>query len=310
METPSPMASSAATRFMAQTWALTKKNLLVAVVRHPISTFLRAIALPIALIVLVLEVKTFLDVPGTYGIGSPHPIQPLTSQLLGGQPLALVVLPNLGSDVDYVVQQLKTTLRDVPQQVLRLHNETELLTRCPVSIHGTSGCFGAIVFTDSPQTPNGNHVWSYKIRTDPIQGGIPFDVFSTTNQEDTLYFPLQLALENAMSNSSQVPSTYMFTQQTQQTADRQLRQHWLGVMAGQYSIALFIAMMSAVFHVASMMSGERQAGMARLIDVMGGSASARVVSYVLAFDIIYLPCWIVSGFGQLLSVMAFPVDDY
>lgn len=290
-----PIASLVLRSLVKQTWALTKKNLLVAVVRHPFSTFFRALALPIAFLVLILEVKTFLINTSTYGIATtPSPIQPLHSGLLGSQELILLVPPGLGPDVDAVVQQITSSLGG-SQQLVLLHNETDLLTHCPVNIHGTSGCFGAVAFNDSPLTAGGSRTWSYTIRADPIRNGFPFDVFSTSNQQDVLYLPLQLAVENAITNSSVVPDTYMFTQQTQAHADVDVRQHWLELVIRAYSIAMFIAMMSAVFHVVSMITSERDAGMAQLIDVMGGNATARVLSFVLAFDVIYLPCWLVSG---------------
>jgi ATP-binding cassette, subfamily A (ABC1), member 3 len=289
------MASSPLRRFILQTWALTKKNLLIAAVRHPVSTFFRAVALPIAFLVLVLEVRTFLLPSSTYGISTPHSVQPLDSTLLGGQPLVVVVPPGLGSDIDDVVHAINASLSDVPEQLLYLHNETDLLKHCHVNIHGTSGCFAAVVFNDSPRTTGGSQTWSYTIRTDPIQNGFPFSALSSNNQQDALFFPLQLAIENAMTNSSIVPDIYLFTEEMQEQNDIDYRQHWLSLVMGEYSIALFIAMMSAVFHVVSMMSSERHAGMSQLIDVMGGSAAARVLSYVLAFDLLYLPCWIVSG---------------
>jgi len=34
---------------------------------------------------------------------------------------------------------------------------------------------------------------------------------------------------------------------------------------------------------------------------MGGSSAARICSYVLAFDVMYLPAWIVVGLVRILS---------
>ncbi|KAH8896791.1 P-loop containing nucleoside triphosphate hydrolase protein [Thozetella sp. PMI_491] len=302
------MGSLELNNFFRQTWALTKKNILIAVVRHPVSTFFRALVLPIAFLVLLLEVETFLGDTGTFGIGnSPSPIQPLHNGLLGSQDLILVAPQGLGPDVDIVIQKITSLLGTASQQIVYLRNETDLLLHCPVNLHGTSGCFGAVVFNDSPLTKGGSQTWSYTIRTDPIKTGYPFDVFSTNNQEDVLYLPLQLAVENAITNSSAVPETYMFTHRTQTQADVFTREHWLGLVINTYSIAMFIAMMSAVFHVVSMITTERDAGMSQLIDVMGGSAAARVLSYVLAFDLIYFPCWLVSGI--LYWNLLFPLSN-
>ena len=43
------------------------------------------------------------------------------------------------------------------------------------------------------------------------------------------------------------------------------------------------------------------------IDAMGGSSSSRILSYVLAFDLIYLPCWVIFGFCE--SPLVAPARD-
>ena len=292
------MVNSSFKTFVRQTAALTTKNLAIAVVRRPISTCFRALILPIAYLVLILEIQNLLTDNSIYGVGSPSSVQPLNNRLLGSKPLAIVVPPGLGSDVSDAVQQIVKPLADVPRQLIYLDNVTELLTMCRVNIHGTSNCYAAIVFNDSPQTTGGRKRWSYTLRGDPRDTGYPFNVYYHNNIEDTKWLPLQVAIENAITNSTVIPNAYMFTQSTQEEHDRLTRQHYQELVITVYSIALFIATLSAVYHVVSMVTTERETGIAALIDTMGGSAAPRVLSYVIAFGLIYLPCWVVSGFCE------------
>lgn len=292
------MVNSSFNSFVRQTAALTKKNLVIAVVRRPISTCFRALILPIAYLVLILEIQNLLTDNSKYGVGNPSPVQMLNSRLLRSKPLAIVVPPGLGSDVNDAVQQIVKPLADVPQQLIYLDNVTDLLTTCRVNIHGTSNCYAAIVFNDSPQTTGRSKTWSYTLRGDPSDTGYPFNVYLQNNIEDTKWLPLQVAIENAITNSTMVPNAYMFTQSTQEEHNRQTRQHYQELVITVYSIALFIATLSAIYHVVSMVTTERESGMAALIDTMGGSPATRVFSYVMAFDLIYLPCWFVSGFCE------------
>ena len=282
-----------------QTAALTKKNLIIAVVRRPISTCFRALILPIAFLTLILEIKNLLSDNSRYGVGSPSPVPALNGGLLGDKPLVIVVPPGLGPDVNATVQEIVKPLADVFQQLIYLDNVTHLLTTCRVNIHGTSNCFAAIVFNDSPQTTGGSKTWSYTLRGDPGDGGYPFNVYQQSNIEDTKWLPLQVAIENAITNSTVIPNTYMFTHSTQEEQEVLQRQHYQELVITTYSIALFIATLSAIYHVVSMVTTERESGMAALIDTMGGSAVTRVLSYVIAFDLIYLPCWFISGFCEL-----------
>ena len=81
--------------FVRQTWALTKKNLLIFVVRHWFSTFLRAIVLSIAFMPLLPNIKNFLITQNGFGVGSPL-VQSLANNLPGYQKLVFVQPPGLG----------------------------------------------------------------------------------------------------------------------------------------------------------------------------------------------------------------------
>ncbi|OHW97887.1 ATP-binding cassette sub-family a member 9 [Colletotrichum incanum] len=68
-------------------------------------------------------------------------------------------------------------------------------------------------------------------------------------------------------------------------------------------IVCFASMLALVFHIVGTIASERESGMSQLIDIMGGgAASARVLSYVVAFDIIYFPTWVILG-GIFSSIL-------
>lgn len=57
---------------LRQIWALIRKNLLLICVRRPISTFLRAFAIPLVIVLVVGYSKNFFASPQTWGVSSPH----------------------------------------------------------------------------------------------------------------------------------------------------------------------------------------------------------------------------------------------
>jgi ATP-binding cassette subfamily A (ABC1) protein 3 len=55
-----------------QIWALVRKNLLLICVRRPISTFIRAFALPLIVVLVLAYSKNFFSSPQHWGVTSPH----------------------------------------------------------------------------------------------------------------------------------------------------------------------------------------------------------------------------------------------
>lgn len=288
------MARSRLSTFILQTWTLTKKILIIAVLRHWFSTLFRSLILPIPYLVLLLNIQHFLGFDSTYGIGSPQPVNSLLASTPDSKTFAIVQPPGLGPDVDQVVSTLTAPLRQT-KQLAFLNNVNDLLTTCRQDLRGTTDCFAAVVFNDSPLTPGNNGIWNYTIRADSYQDGRTFDAQSHNNDEDRIYLPLQVALENAITNSTLIPDEYMFTSLSQETGDEQVREQYQQLVIRDYGVAFFITLVSVVYHLVSMITSERESGMTQLIDAMGGSAAARICSYVLAFDIIYLPSWTLFG---------------
>jgi ATP-binding cassette subfamily A (ABC1) protein 3 len=62
--------------FLRQILALIRKNLLIIVARRPVSTFIRAIALPLIVVLVIAYSKNFFAAPETWGVSSPHTVRP------------------------------------------------------------------------------------------------------------------------------------------------------------------------------------------------------------------------------------------
>lgn len=60
--------------FLRQIWALIRKNLLIICLRRPISTFIRALAIPLAIVLIVAYSKEFFASPQKWGVSSSHPV--------------------------------------------------------------------------------------------------------------------------------------------------------------------------------------------------------------------------------------------
>lgn len=245
-------------------------------------------------LVLLLFVKDFLGDNSTYGIGSPAPVRGLLDALPGSKKLVMVKPPGLGSDVDLVINTLTASVQN-NKQVVHLSDQNHLLTTCRQDIHGDSDCFAAVVFNDSPLTSGTSKIWNYTIRADSKSNGSPFNVQTHNNDEQRIYLPLQVALENAITNSTIIPDEYIYTTTSQSAGDQLQRQAYQQVVIRNYGVAFFITYSSSIYQLVGLITSERESGMSKLIDAMGGHAPARIFSYILAFNIIYLPSWVVFG---------------
>src|SRR4051812_35344608 len=107
--------------FFAQIWALVRKTLITAVIRHPLGTLLRALVIPIALLVVILELKSLQADSHSYGVAKPTPIRKFDNTLVGDKTFALVASPGLGDDVKSIVQKLSSPLKE--EQVMHLSDQ-------------------------------------------------------------------------------------------------------------------------------------------------------------------------------------------
>lgn len=289
-----------------QTRALTEKNLRIVVLKHPISTLLRAVLIPVAFMVLLSNIKNFLIAKNGFSVGSPQLVQNLSSNILENKKVVFVQPDGLGTDVGDVIRTLADPLREADKHLVFLTDPNDLLTTCQESLQGLSDCFAAVVFNDSPLTAGKNRIWNYTIRTDSALSGGKFFAQQHDSDEQTVNLPFQLAIDNAITNSSIIPSEYMYTSISQATQDDDIRKTYQGLIISTYGIAFFIGIVSGIYHLVGMVATERESGMAQLIDAMGGSPAARIYSYVLTFNLIYLPAWIVIGIGKRLYLPVCP----
>src|SRR5207247_2587936 len=139
-------------------------------------------------------------------------------------------------DVTRVVDTIANPLRDTKQLVF-LTDEDDLVTTCKANLRGRSDCFGAIIINDSPLTVGKDRVWNYTIRTDNRQN---------------VHLPLQVALEDAITDSALVPNAYKITSISQETAGTLQRQRYQRLVISTYSVAFVISTLSLVYHAVGM----------------------------------------------------------
>lgn len=281
--------------FARQVNALTKKTLFLLVVRHWFSTLIQAIVIPIAILLIVLNSRYWGGSGSHDGIGTPAPIQSLRQSISAKDKFIIVRSPKLGTDVDTVVDKITSPLSDISEQVIYVDSPAGVANHCSANTRGVSGCYAALVFEDSPLTEGGNQTWIYTIRTDPIRGGYSADSRIRNTDVDTFFYPLQLAVDNAITNLTEIPDTYMFTRSTQKEEDEWSQQRYMEDVITIMVITFYVSVLIPIGHIVTTITNERAKGLSTLIDAMGGGAVARVSSNILSFGILYLPCWIVSG---------------
>ncbi|WQF86367.1 Putative AAA+ ATPase domain, ABC-2 type transporter, transmembrane domain, ABC transporter [Colletotrichum destructivum] len=288
--------------WLRQTQALTKKILLVTLARQWLSTLICSLVIPIVVLALALGLPGLSSPSSKYGVGSPSPAQTLSDSIPNGAKLFFIQSPNAGDDVSKAIRDITAPLGNRARVEL-LQNERQLMEKCPTDMNGRTDCFAAVVFNDSPLSSTGDGQWNYTIRVSSSKSRSTFDVTEPSKATGNMFTPLQLAVDQAITNSTIVPDTYMFTRISQDQAKAIKRRASIDMILGGLGIVCFASMLSLVFHIVGMISSERESGMSQLIDVMaGGAASARVLSYVIAFDIIYFPTWVILGgiFSSLL----------
>jgi ATP-binding cassette, subfamily A (ABC1), member 3 len=295
---------------LSQTWTLTRKNILIALNRHAFSTVVRAFLLPIAFTIFLSYARNLFVPPSLYGIGSSHPIRTLAEGLqaaeAGKNILAFVNNGMAGGDIDRVIELVVASATGA--QVSQLTNETELLDICRSSLQGSTNCYGAVVFQSSPTEGSGG-IWNYTLRADGAFGTRIF-VNSDTNDVEVYLLPLQRAVDYAIAsvnttiNEDSLPNTvfeYPYTSESQAQRNTAIRVNYEGVIISIMAIAFLIALVGVTYHLAGTIASERELGMSQLIEAMMPNIRrwepqlARLLSYHLAFDMLYLPSWIIMG---------------
>lgn len=288
------------------------KTFLISVVRNPISFILFTYAIPLGILAILLNIPNFLASSNKFGTGSPTPIKNFAGSL--HKKLVIVKPPYLGPDADHVIEILTKPLDR--KKLVFLDNETALTAECQANLPGVTGCHASITFIDTPLTEakipvtqSSRHTWQYTIRGDPAWDSSRFDATSHKSNQEDLYLPLQLAVNNAITNSTATPDILMYTRETQESQDRAHKLDTVTMVGRIYVFGLFACYLVIIYRFASFMTDERESGMSQLVDGMGGGGVtvARVLSWLIVYDIACLPCFIV--FGVLYWFLMFPTSS-
>jgi ATP-binding cassette subfamily A (ABC1) protein 3 len=287
--------------FARQTWALSKKNLRIVIVRCWLSTLIRALILPILFLTLLLEIPNLARSRNVLGVAQPAPLRSLADSMIGDKKLAIVTLGNLGSGYPPAIDRLTRSLN--ADDVVHLDNEDQIRDACQVDYHGNSQCHAVVTFRDSPTSGRVNATWNYTIKADPSRtpSGI-VDVFNRDGSIEGFYLPLQVSIDNAITNSSAIPETFSYAYGDQAIYNRDAKRSFLGFAASILGFVFVLTMIPVSHHVSSLMSSERESGLSQLMDGMGGDLEwARVMSFAITFDMLYLPLWIILGCRKHVS---------
>ncbi|KAI9772575.1 MAG: hypothetical protein M1839_002457 [Geoglossum umbratile] len=297
---------------LRQTWALTVKTLLIAFVRRVPSTLLRALILPVMYMIFLANARHIFVPPSRFGIAASTPVKSLDVAMAaasgGRNTLAFVNGGFEGGDIERVINRSMAVVEGKGKIVKVLKNETELVDTCRNSLRLVSVCFGAVVFHSSPTEGPGG-IWNYTLRTDAALGS-RFDYRKSTNDVEIYVIPLQntvdtiIASINTTIDHSSLPSKvfeYPYTSRTQQEREDRIRSVFMNGITDYVAVAFFVGVVGVIYQLVGFVATERESGMAQLIDAMATTTHpwrpqfARFTSHHLAFDIIYLPGWVIMA---------------
>ncbi|KAL8943719.1 MAG: hypothetical protein Q9211_000890 [Gyalolechia sp. 1 TL-2023] len=296
--------------FIRQVSTLVWKNILIVLFRHPFSTPFRAFALPVLYVIFLAYARNLFRPPSHYGIAEPSPVKSLAQGLAtsGGGRNTLVLVNNgyTGGDIENVIDRITDTARTQGTVVKITSNEDDLFTYCRNTLRGVSRCYGAAVFHSSPTEGPGG-MWNYSLRAD---GGLGFkiDTRKTDNDAETYPLPLQhaidftIATQNTTIDQSALPTQvyqYPFTSKTEKQRNDDIRTSYMGAIVDIIGVAYFIGMVCVIYQLVGLIASERELGMTQLIEASMPNArrwepqAARLVANHIAFDLMFLPGWIV-----------------
>ncbi|RYO89415.1 hypothetical protein DL764_008583 [Monosporascus ibericus] len=309
--------------FLRQVWTLTSKNLKIVILRHPNSTFIRALILPMVLAAFFSYARNFSVPPGYYGIGEPRAVRTLEDSLAvasetGRETVVFVNNGLEGGDIDRVIDTLAGTVTRAGKNATRLVAPSELGYVCHSSLRGATSCYGAVVFHSSPSEGDGG-IWNYTLRADGALGS-RIDVRTDSNDAQIYSLPLQRAVDSAIASleaggndESSFPSTteeYPFTPMTQEEREEAIRELYQQSISNFMGVAFILVMIGVCYHMTGHMALEREAGMSQLLDAMlptkyGWQPQVvRLLSHHIAFTLVYLPGWVIGSLIVWVGVFA------
>lgn len=271
---------------------------------------------------IISYAKNFFVPPSQFGIGSPTPIRTLAQGLRAssGNHNKVVFVNNgfTGGDIESVINAVSNEVTQAGKTAEVVQLETDLLTSCASSLRGATTCYGAVVFHSSP-TEGALRTWNYTLRADGAFGERIF-VDKTDNDVELYILPLQRAVDAAIGavsgNATAAPTIdeYPFTDLTAAERDAEIRRLYMGALIDILAVAYFIGVCGVTYQLTGQMASERELGISQLVEAMTPAPkrwytqAARLLSNHLAFDIIYLPGWVIMG--AILRALSFVHTNY
>ncbi|KAH0613686.1 uncharacterized protein H6S33_005572 [Morchella sextelata] len=285
-----------------QVFTLHKKTLRITLLRRWFSTFFRAFLLPVIFTAFISYARNLFIPPATYGVGTPAHVRDLSNALSAHPDLKLVFVTNdLGGEVQDLVDGLLTPLRSAGRNVVTISDPLRgLQQECKQSLRGSSDCFAAVVFNGSPERGG---IWNYTLRGDSSFDYGRINTENHDNPAQEFLLPLQLALDKAIASRANSGSAdnvqideYMYTDMTSEERDEQIRVRYMTAITDYISIAIFLSHVGIIYHHTGFQATERERGISTLLEAMGVSKAARLISYHLSFSSLYIAGWVVMGF--------------
>lgn len=232
--------------------------------------------------------------------------------------MAFVNNGNIGGEISAVIDRLAITVTQAGAVPVVVATEQELLDVCPSSLRGATACYAAASFHSSP-TEGDAGAWNYTLRADGAFG-ISIFVTQDDNDQEIYVLPFQHAIDAAIASQGggSIPeasaiSQFPYTSRTNEQLQRNITRLYMGTLINILALAYFIGFVGVTYQLVGSMATERELGMSQLIESMVSGNSrwkaqaARLISFHLAYDILYLPGWIIMPI--IVANLTFPTSS-
>jgi ATP-binding cassette subfamily A (ABC1) protein 3 len=280
---------------LRQIWALIRKNLLLICVRSPITTFIRAFAIPLAIVLIIGYSKTFFASSQHWGVSSAHQVGecpgPWWSHSESRISLTLKQLRSLeeglqasaghdivgfvdngmkGGEVASVIESISQRVSAAGKIPMLYKDTRDLALNCRTDDRGESPCYGAVVFESSPTEgtdTSSKGYWNYTIRGVSSMYGL-VDVRTNNNGPETAILPLQRAIDleiiaqSKSGSKSQIVEVDVigYTDRDQQALGDSRTATYLSLCVYVFGPIFAFAMIEVIYHMTSFVSRERELG--------------------------------------------------
>ncbi|KAH7029560.1 uncharacterized protein B0I36DRAFT_245663 [Microdochium trichocladiopsis] len=311
--------------FWPQINTLATKNLTILISRHFVSTFYAALMLPILMSIYLGIGQNLQGSGNTYGFTNSDPSTlPAARSFTDGLDLAAnkagrnnVVFCNsglAGGDIDRVIDALEAQVQQAGKLARRITNAADLGKICTVSFQGTTPCYGAVVFSGSPNEGSGS--WNYTLRGDGVLGR-KYDADTNDNDPQVYILPFQRAidseiarLENGSSSSSSSSindlarmQEWLYTSSTEQERREQANRDYENTFINFMGVAILVGFFGISYHLPGYIATEREKGLSQLVDAMmhtrhrsaWEAPALRMLAHLLSFAAVYFPGWVAGS---------------